>query len=55
MSNVCVVLFHLQFVDEKIAWAHLDIAGPVWSGEKKAATGFAVATLLNWVQKQSLS
>lgn len=56
----CVIVLYvfslcLQFVDENIPWAHLDIAGPVWSTEKKGATGFAVATLVHWVQKHSSS
>ncbi len=50
-------LFLKQFV-EKTAWAHLDIAGPVWA-EKTAgvnnsgATGFPVRTLVQWVLDQS--
>ncbi|CAM6113873.1 unnamed protein product [Calypogeia fissa] len=52
-GSITAALFLKQFVDENIAWAHLDIAGPVWSNEKKGATGFAVATLLSWVQKHS--
>ncbi|KAG6556541.1 hypothetical protein Mapa_001480 [Marchantia paleacea] len=54
-GSITAALFLKQFVDENVAWAHLDIAGPVWSNEKKGATGFAVATLLNWVVKQSQS
>ncbi|KAL2629687.1 hypothetical protein R1flu_014373 [Riccia fluitans] len=52
-GSITASLFLKQFVDENIPWAHLDIAGPVWSNEKKSATGFAVATLLNWVVKHS--
>lgn len=44
----------LQFVDEKLPWAHLDIAGPVWK-DKSGATGFAVATLVEWVVKHKSS
>ncbi|MEM9772417.1 MAG: leucyl aminopeptidase [Cyanobacteria bacterium P01_D01_bin.73] len=46
-------LFLQQFVD-KTPWAHIDVAGPVWtdsgSGIHPAgATGFGVRTLVNWV------
>ncbi|BBN08546.1 leucyl aminopeptidase [Marchantia polymorpha subsp. ruderalis] len=54
-GSITAALFLKQFVNEDVAWAHLDIAGPVWSNEKKSATGFAVATLLNWVVKQAQS
>ncbi|NUN63383.1 leucyl aminopeptidase [Pseudanabaena biceps] len=47
-------LFLKQFVKETKAWAHLDIAGPVWtereSGYNNAGgTGFAVRTLVNLI------
>uniref|UniRef100_A0AB70CW42 Cytosol aminopeptidase domain-containing protein n=2 Tax=Solanum subgen. Lycopersicon TaxID=49274 RepID=A0AB70CW42_SOLLC len=42
-------LFLKQFVDEKVQWLHLDVAGPVWSDEKKNATGYGVSTLVEWV------
>ena len=40
------------------AWAHIDIAGPVWSDKGKGvnpagATGYGVRTLVNWVLAQS--
>ncbi|KAH9557910.1 hypothetical protein CY35_07G109500 [Sphagnum magellanicum] len=41
-----------QFVDEKLPWAHLDIAGSVWK-DKTGGTGFAVSTLVEWVVKNS--
>ncbi|WMV60208.1 hypothetical protein MTR67_053593 [Solanum verrucosum] len=47
-------LFLKQFVDEKVQWLHLDIAGPVWSDEKKNATGYGVSTLVEWVLRNSL-
>jgi leucyl aminopeptidase len=43
----------LQFVDEKVQWMHIDIAGPVWSHKKRSATGFGVATMVEWVLKNS--
>ena len=46
-------LFLDKFIDhEKVKWAHLDIAGPVWDDKKGGATGFAAATLAEWVCRQ---
>jgi leucyl aminopeptidase len=47
-------LFLKQFVEKTTAWAHLDVAGPVWtereSGYNNAGgTGFAVRTLVNLI------
>ena len=40
------------------AWAHIDIAGPVWSDKGRGldpagATGYGVRTLVNWVCQQA--
>lgn len=43
----------LQFVDEKVQWMHIDMAGPVWNDKKRAATGFGISTLVEWVLKNS--
>ncbi|NEQ43286.1 MAG: leucyl aminopeptidase [Leptolyngbya sp. SIOISBB] len=50
---ITAALFLKQFVKET-AWAHLDIAGPVWNERENAynspgATGYGVRTLVNWV------
>lgn len=55
-------LFLKEFIDspagEKIPWAHLDIAGPVYSAKPwapyhpKGATGFGVRTILNYILSQ---
>ncbi|KAK4344414.1 hypothetical protein RND71_037508 [Anisodus tanguticus] len=50
---ITAALFLKQFVDEKVQWMHIDLAGPVWSDKKKNATGFGVATLVEWVLKNS--
>ncbi|KAI4377284.1 hypothetical protein MLD38_014942 [Melastoma candidum] len=50
---ITAALFLKQFVDEKVQWMHIDIAGPVWNDTKKAATGFGVSTLVEWVLKNS--
>ncbi|MCP4974268.1 MAG: hypothetical protein GY914_11460, partial [Prochlorococcus sp.] len=43
-----------EFVEASIPWAHIDIAGTVWSDKGKGinpagATGYGVRTLVNWI------
>ncbi|MDX2245029.1 MAG: leucyl aminopeptidase [Leptolyngbyaceae cyanobacterium bins.302] len=50
---ITAALFLKQFVKET-AWAHLDVAGPVWADKENSynsvgATGFGVRTLVSWV------
>ncbi|KAL5698949.1 Leucyl aminopeptidase yscIV [Ranunculus cassubicifolius] len=52
-GSITAALFLKQFVDEKVQWMHIDMAGPVWNDKKKAATGFGVSTLVEWVLKNS--
>jgi leucyl aminopeptidase len=52
---ITAALFLKQFVDEKVQWMHIDIAGTVWSHKKRGPTGFGVATLVEWVLKNSSS
>jgi leucyl aminopeptidase len=52
-GSITATLFLKQFV-EKTAWAHLDVAGPVWTDKDNGysstgATGFGVRLLVNWV------
>nr|WP_290227288.1 leucyl aminopeptidase [Trichocoleus desertorum] len=52
-GSITAALFLKQFVKET-AWAHLDVAGPVWSDKENGynsagATGYGVRTLVNWV------
>lgn len=52
-GSITAALFLKQFVKET-AWAHLDVAGPVWSDKEKGynnsgATGYGVRTLVNWI------
>ncbi|MBW4519257.1 MAG: leucyl aminopeptidase [Scytolyngbya sp. HA4215-MV1] len=54
---ITAALFLKQFVKET-TWAHLDIAGPVWTDKENGyngagATGFGVRTLVNWVLNSS--
>jgi len=46
-------LWFLQFVDEKVQWMHIDMAGPVWNEKQRSATGFGVATLVQWVLRNA--
>ncbi|CAI9783059.1 unnamed protein product [Fraxinus pennsylvanica] len=50
---ITAALFLKQFVDEKVQWMHIDMAGPVWNDKNKCATGFGVATLVEWVLNNS--
>ncbi|GJP44148.1 hypothetical protein CLOM_g3543 [Closterium sp. NIES-68] len=52
-GSITAALFLKQFMDEKIPWAHLDIAGPVWSEKKGGGTGFAASLLYYWVDSHS--
>lgn len=50
---ITAALFLKQFV-EKTPWAHIDIAGPVWSDKDngilgQGGTGFPVRTLIHWI------
>ncbi|KAL4589901.1 hypothetical protein LXL04_002813 [Taraxacum kok-saghyz] len=54
-GSITAALFLKQFVDEKVEWLHIDMAGPVWNDKKKAATGFAIPTLVEWVISNSSS
>lgn len=52
-GSITAALFLKQFVKET-PWAHLDVAGPVWSEKESGynnsgATGYGVRTLVNWV------
>jgi leucyl aminopeptidase len=52
-GSITAALFLKQFIKET-AWAHLDIAGPVWADKEHGynnvgATGYGVRTLVQWV------
>jgi leucyl aminopeptidase len=52
-GSITAALFLKQFV-KGTPWAHLDVAGPVWTDKENGynspgATGFGVRTLVNWV------
>ena len=53
-GSITAALFLQDFVPKTIPWAHLDIAGTVWSDKGRGldpagATGFGVRTLVQWV------
>lgn len=53
-GSITASLFLKQFVKDTPAWAHIDIAGPVWADKENGvnnsgATGYGVRTLVNWV------
>ena len=53
-GSITAALFLEHFVSQGTAWAHVDIAGTVWSDKGKGmdpagATGYGVRTLANWV------
>ncbi|MEB3338066.1 MAG: leucyl aminopeptidase, partial [Leptolyngbyaceae bacterium] len=50
---ITAALFLKQFIKDT-PWAHLDIAGPVWTDKENGynsagATGYGVRTLVNWI------
>jgi leucyl aminopeptidase len=56
-GSITAALFLKQFIKDT-PWAHLDVAGPVWTDKQNGvnnsgATGFPVRTLVNWVLAQS--
>ncbi|MEB3320859.1 MAG: leucyl aminopeptidase [Cyanobium sp.] len=53
-GSITAALFLQDFVKAGLPWAHLDIAGTVWTDKGRredpaGATGFGVRTLVNWV------
>jgi leucyl aminopeptidase len=55
-GSITAALFLQEFVTKGLAWAHLDIAGTVWSDKGRGldpagATGFGVRTLVEWVRQ----
>ena len=59
-GSITAALFLQDFVTPKLAWAHLDIAGTVWSDKGRGAdpagaTGFGVRTLVHWIRSGATS
>ncbi|HEY4221973.1 MAG TPA: leucyl aminopeptidase, partial [Myxococcota bacterium] len=54
---ITAALFLKQFVDGRVTWAHLDIAGPAetdreWDYVPKGGVGFGVRTLVGLIDPQ---
>jgi len=49
-GSITAALFLKEFV-KKAKWAHIDVAGPVWS-DKIGATGYGVKSLTHWIAEQ---
>ena len=48
-GSITAALFLKEFVSST-AWAHLDIAGPVWNDKAGGATGYGVRTLAAYAE-----
>jgi leucyl aminopeptidase len=51
---ITAALFLQNFVSNKKPFAHIDIAGPVWS-DKDGATGFGAKLVSEWISRQGKS
>lgn len=53
-GSITAALFLKEFItdQEKTAWAHLDIAGPVWNDKTGGATGYGAQLLAQWAISQ---
>ena len=52
-GSITAALFLKEFVAKDTAWAHIDIAGPVWNEKAGGATGFGVRTLAAYAEAQA--
>ena len=52
-SIVSKALFLQNFVGNKVPFAHIDIAGPVWD-DASGATGFGSKMVTEWVRRQGM-
>ncbi|WP_269623349.1 leucyl aminopeptidase [Prochlorococcus marinus] len=56
-GSITAALFLNEFINKKVAWAHIDIAGTCWADKDRGldpagATGYGVRTLINWAMSQ---
>jgi len=51
-GSITAALFLKEFVNDT-PWAHIDLAGPVWSEKEGAATGYGVRLLSSWILSHS--
>jgi leucyl aminopeptidase len=57
-GSITAALFLKHFVDKTPAWAHLDVAGPVWTEKENGylnagGTGYPVRTLVNLIMSMA--
>jgi len=57
-GSITAALFLREFINPSIEWAHIDIAGPVWSDKERGinpagATGYGVRTLVQWIKNKT--
>ncbi|MFL0769967.1 MAG: leucyl aminopeptidase [Prochlorococcus sp.] len=57
-GSITAALFLKEFIDNSIPWAHVDIAGTVWTEKGSGinppgATGYGVRLLVNWLCQQA--
>jgi leucyl aminopeptidase len=52
-GSIAAALFLQHFVSKKKSFAHINIAGPVWS-DKIGATGYGTKLLVEWITRQGL-
>lgn len=50
-GSITAALFLQNFVSKKKPFAHIDVAGPVWS-DKNGATGFGAKMVVEWITRQ---
>ena len=53
-GSITAALFLQNFVSKKKPFAHIDIAGPVWS-DGVGATGFGTKLITEWIRRQGES
>jgi leucyl aminopeptidase len=56
-GSITAALFLKQFIKKETAWAHIDLAGPVWVEKESGynnpgATGYGVKLLVQWALSQ---
>ena len=49
---ITAALFLQKFVSKKKPFAHIDIAGPVWSDKESMATGYGTNLVTEWICRQ---
>ena len=53
-SSIVGGMFLKEFVDDKMPWAHIDVAGTATDDKDKAATGFGVRLIVDYLQRRTL-